>query len=90
MVATLPANAPPTPPAGGPAAAHGVGFSLVVFPESLRQRWHAVLVPVASPATPLEFATPLDLLRHLAQLTSPPPPSADAAPRDPPTPGGLR
>ena len=52
-------------------------FVLAVTPESLQQRWRAVLQPEAAPdcapdsapdSAALEFSTPLDLLRHLAQL----------------------
>jgi len=58
-------------------------FALAVTSESLQQRWHAVLQPEAAPASAtLEFSTPLDLLRHLAQLPALPlDPAAAPLPR---------
>ena len=85
MHAMPPSSTPPAP-APGPSgsdrpAAPAHRFALAVTPESLQQRWRAVLQPEAAPdcapvstpdgvpdAAALEFSTPLDLLRHLAQL----------------------
>ncbi|MEP6739456.1 MAG: hypothetical protein ABJA61_03705 [Caldimonas sp.] len=75
----------------GPHAKAGLRFALVVFPESLQQRWHAVLLPDPTPAAvALEFATPLDLLRHLAQLLPLSPAHPDPSPREASGARGLR
>lgn len=78
----MPPSSEPAAPAPGPSgtdrpAASVHRFVLAVTPESLQQRWRAVLQPEAAPdcapdsspdSAALEFSTPLDLLRHLAQL----------------------
>jgi hypothetical protein len=71
------------PSGSGTAAATVHRFALAVTSESLQQRWHAVLQPEAAPVSAaLEFSTPLDLLRHLAQLpTSAPEATAPPLPR---------
>lgn len=94
MNAMPPSSAPASPApalADGEAPAASVHrFALAVTAESLQQRWHAVLQPGAAPVSAaLEFSTPLDLLRHLAQLTpSPRVPTALPHPRT--GPAGLR
>lgn len=93
MVAGMDTISPATPQlasGAGPAFA-GRRFVLVVYPESLQRRWHAVLQPepTAAADAPLEFSTPLDLLRHLAQLP-PSPPEHAVPPRDNAGPVGLR
>ena len=74
----MPPSSEPAAPAPGPSgtdrpAASVHRFVLAVTPESLQQRWRAVLQPEGAPdsapdSAALEFSTPLDLLRHLAQL----------------------
>ena len=97
--ALAPAPAPAPAPSGSPRLPASVHcFALAVTPESLQQRWRAVLRPEvaalgtsagASDPAALEFSTPLDLLRHLAQL--PPLPSDPNATQLPRTgPAGLR
>jgi len=87
MNAMPPSPAPTVPaplPSGSEIAQASVHrFALAVTAESLQQRWHAVLQPEAAPAAAaLEFSTPLDLLRHLAQLpTSAPDATVPPLPR---------
>jgi len=80
----------PVPSGSGTAAASVHRFALTVTSESLQQHWHAVLQPEAAPTSAaLEFSTPLDLLRHLAQLPALPlDPAAAPLPRT--GPAGLR
>lgn len=87
MVGAMNAIPPPAPAAPVPAPVHR--FALAVTPESLQQRWHAVLRPEAASGEALEFSTPLDLLRHLARLAASPP-DADPFPTPRTGPAGLR
>jgi len=67
----MPANEPP-----GPTPSE-LSFGLTIRLETTAQPWCATLLPSGGP--PLQFDSPLDLLRHLGQLS----------PRHPAS-GGLR
>lgn len=48
-------------------------YRLWVYPETQDQPWHATLEQ-SDPSERLEFDSPLELARHLANLTNPIPP----------------
>lgn len=56
------------PPPSGPSSE--LRFTLLVRPESTERPWHAELEDELGERR--HFATPLDLIRHLAQLGGPP------------------
>lgn len=64
-----------SPPARAPAELPVLRFALTVRPGTPLQAWHAWLQADGKPE--VGFASPIELLRHLAQLgTTQPPPGA--------------
>ncbi|MEP7300107.1 MAG: hypothetical protein ABI699_01150 [Caldimonas sp.] len=60
----------PREPASAPADRDGLRFNLCVYPQEAERPWRAELLDEAG--RQCAFATPLELIRHLVQLGSPP------------------
>ena len=57
-------------PASSPADGDGLHFALRVYPEAPARPWRAELLDEAGQRC--AFTTPLELIRHLVRLGSPP------------------